>query len=149
MYFSTNWVTFTKYFNFTSIIYIFTTFKAEVVPVLNSVPYQEGTGGIGCVAACIIIINLGPWWEMSGQLHIHHFTLSTQWIRGWVQSEHCGEEKKLLPLPDVEPWFLSCPAQSLVIVPMEELSHTIMQSIPLIMGLSMGALMGSLSHVCC
>jgi hypothetical protein len=96
-------VIFTKYFNFTSIIYIFTTFKAEVVPVLNSGPYQEGRGGNGCVAACIIIINLGPIWEASGQLHIHHFTLCTHSIRGWVQFGHCGEEKKLLPLPDIEP----------------------------------------------
>jgi hypothetical protein len=55
-----------------------------------------------------------------------------------VQFGHCGEEKKLLPLPDIEPWFLSCSAQSLVTVPMEELSHTIfMQSILLIIGLSM------------
>jgi len=46
--------------------------------------------------------------------------------------------------------FLSCPAHSLVAVPMEELSDTIfMQNIPLIMSLSMGALMGALSHVCC
>jgi hypothetical protein len=93
MYFSTNLVIFTKYFNFTSIIYIFTTFKAEVIPVANSGPYQEGRGGTLCVAACVVIINLGPRWEESGQLHIHHFTLSTHSIRGWVLSGHWRREK--------------------------------------------------------
>jgi hypothetical protein len=50
-------------------ILVFTTFKTEVVPVLNSAPYQEGKGGTGGVAACIVI-NLCPRWEVSGQLHM-------------------------------------------------------------------------------
>jgi len=46
--------------------------------------------------------------------------------------------------------FLSCPTHCLVTVPVEELFHTIfMQSIPLIMSPSMGALVGALTHVCC
>jgi len=65
-----------KIFKFYKFNYIFTTFKTEVVPVLNSAPYQGGKGGTEGVAACIAI-NLGPRWEVSGQLHIRHFTLST------------------------------------------------------------------------
>jgi hypothetical protein len=75
MYFSTNSVIYSKYLNFTNFNYIFTTFKTEVVSMLNSAPYQEDKGGTGGVAACIIN-NLGPRWEVSGQLHIRHFTLS-------------------------------------------------------------------------
>ena len=59
MYFSTNSVINTKYLNFTNIIYIFTAFKAEVVPVLTSASYKEGTRGTEGEAACIIIIDLG------------------------------------------------------------------------------------------
>jgi hypothetical protein len=80
-----------KIFKFYKFDYIFTTFKTEDVPVLNSAPHQEGKGSTGGIAACIVI-NLGPRWEVSGQIHIRQFTLSTHSIRGWVQSGHCREE---------------------------------------------------------
>lgn len=40
-----------KIFKFYKFSYMFTTFKTEAVPVLNSGPYQEGKGGTEGVAA--------------------------------------------------------------------------------------------------
>lgn len=36
--------------------------------MLTSASYQEGTGGTGGEATCIIIINLGTIWEVNGSV---------------------------------------------------------------------------------
>jgi hypothetical protein len=62
--------------------------------------------------------------EVSGQLHTlatlpPDSLTATHWIGGWVGPRLGLDavEKTFIPLPQIEPRFLSCPVRSIVIIP--------------------------------
>ena len=93
--------------------------KGEV-PVLKQAAPHKGTWGSGSIVLFIIILVTGWRWVVSCFSPLNHqgknphYPLTRRLGGPWSQSCWFGEDKNLLPLPGIEPWFLHQPASVLV-----------------------------------